>query len=390
MKIKNVSGLYVFAGNPVVVESTFNGADFDPKGGRVSVTIDGEEVYAGRFFPPLKADISEILDSSIRYFPEARASDEIIKTIFDAGNISLYGVTVEATYSGEDDSIDFVAFPGGVSNQNFKAWAQWGTDALSARFLNSEGNFFLTTRSGSWTVAMKETEINPLYFVRPARESTETFQVFNSVTGEKLHEGEVGGGCYALDIEALRRTRFLAKKDLVNVFDVHVDGRMACRIVVEKADTAEHRHRIKFRNSLGVFEVMETTGELVLTPEYEDNKTFKQLDPVTRVLYNNRERAERSLIATLNTGVKHRDDLPFLMDMISSDEVYLLDLCETPVKVIPTAKKLEIPTDATEPLEAELSLQFVNSESNILEDVFTGKEARRPKVFTDQFDNKFN
>lgn len=388
MRIKNVNGAYVFARNPVVVESSFSGADFDPKGGRISVAIDGENVYTGRFSAPLSMDLSEILDSNIPYFPEAQKSEQIIQQI--EGNYERYSVEVEASYGGMDDYISFIALPGGVSNQNFYSWVQWGADALSGRFLANFCNFFLTTRHASWIVAMKETEMHPLYFFRKTAQGPELFQIFNPVTGEELLASIVGGGCYAIDIDKLRRSTFMSKKGLINAFDVHVDGELACRIVIERAELSEHRHRLKFRNSLGVFEIMETTGNLNLTPEYDDGAVFKRLNPITRSLYNERERTLRSMTATLYTGTKHRDELSFLMDMLSSDEVYLLDFCEGPVRVIPTAKKLEIPTDVTTPLEAELSLQFVEPESNILQDIFTGNESRRQRVFSEQFNDKFN
>ncbi len=84
------------------------------------------------------------------------------------------------------------------------------------------------------------------------------------------------------------------------------------------------------------------------------------------------------------------DTVRFLMDMIGSEEVYLLDLSELPVKVIPSIEELKYKPRPETPQKFTVKLQMAEDETNIMQDIIDGTESRKPRVFSKQFSKQFN
>ena len=78
------------------------------------------------------------------------------------------------------------------------------------------------------------------------------------------------------------------------------------------------------------------------------------------------------------------------MDMLGSDEVYLLDLTGLPVRVIPSAEEFVYKQRPEAPQSFTLTLELADSETNILQEIIDGSEARKPRVFSKQFSKQFN
>lgn len=391
MKVQNVTSGFAFARNPIILRETFPVNAYDRRGGKLTIMMSGTNIYEGRFFPPLNIDVSEIIDAYIWNFPEPpeNNADPIVE-IYDWGTLADFSIYALAEFDGCEGECEFMAIPGGISKQNFRRFVNMGTDVFDSRFLNPKGNFFLTTRTAGWRVIMKETELYPLYFI--IKQKQEQIDVVETVTGKTLSFGPLGDGVSALDVDALRR-RFMAEyKVIPNIFDVYMAGVFSCRIVVERSDISKERYRLKFRNSLGVFEIIELTGELSISPEYEDAEetTFKRLDSVTGDFYTERERVERRQSITVETGVKRPDEVRFLMDMIASEEVYLLDLTALPVKVIPSVEEFTYRPRPEAPEKFSIKLAIADTETNIMQDIIDGSEGRKPRVFSKQFSKQFN
>ena len=391
MKVQNVTSGYAFARNPIIIRDSFPADAFDKRGGKLTIIMSGTNIYEGRFFPPLNLDISEIIDANIWNFPEPpeNNTDPIVE-IYDYGTLADFSIVVVSEYDGYESERSFLAIPGGISKQNFRRFVNLGSDVFDSRFLNPKGNFFLTTRTAGWRIIVKETELYPLYFL--IKQHQEQIDVVETVTGKTLTFDRLGPGVSALDIDALRR-RFMAEFRVIpNIFDVYMAGVFSCRIVVERSDISKERYRLKFRNSLGVFEIIELTGELSISPEYEEAEeaTFKRLDSVTGDFYTERERVERRQSVIVETGVKRPDEVRFLMDMIASEEVYLLDLTALPVKVIPSVEEFTYRPRPDAPEKFSIKLTIADAETNIMQDIIDGSEGRKPRVFSKQFSKQFN
>lgn len=391
MKLQGITSGYAFSRNPIIIRDTYPSDAFDKNGGTFSVMLDGTNIYEGRFFPPMEIDLSEILDAYVSFFPEPPENNENpIIEIEDSGELGCRQCYVTTDYDSCESEANFTVIPGGVSKQNYKRLLAVGQDAFTARFLNFKNNFFLTTRTAGWRIVLKETELFPMYFF--VRQQDEQVEVVETVTRTSLLFDRLYPGVYALDIDALRR-RFMAENRVIpNVFDIYMAGVFSCRIVVERSDISKERYRLKFRNSLGVFEIIELTGELSITPDYSaaEETTFKRYDSVTGDFYTDRERVERKQSVTVETGVKRPDEVRFLMDMIGSEEVYLLDLTPFPLKVIPSVEEFTYKPRPDAPEKFILKLEISDTETNIMQEIIDGSEGRKPRVFSKQFSKQFN
>lgn len=251
----------------------------------------------------------------------------------------------------------------------------------------------MTTRTAGWRIVMKETELYPLYFI--SLETILYMTVVERTTGKTLiQDGNFDNGIFALDIDALRKQFFDEYGVLSNSFDIYKGdpSQYSCSIVIERSDPARERYRLKFRNSLGVFEIIELAGELTITPDYAaaDEARFSRYDAETDDFTADRERITRPQSLTIETGVMRADTVRFLMDMIGSEEVYLLDLSELPVKVIPSIEELKYKPRPETPQKFTVKLQMAEDETNIMQDIIDGTEGRKPRVFSKQFSKQFN
>lgn len=391
MELQGINSGYAFSRSPIILRETWPSGAFDKNGGKFSLMLGGTDIYEGRFFPPLEIDLSEILDAYVTFFPEPPedSMDPIIE-IEDAGDFSGRQCHAYFEYDRLESEAEFMVIPGGISKQNYKRILTTEQDIFTARFLNPHNNFFLTTRTAGWRITLKETELYPLYFL--IKQQMEQMSVTETVTRSTLIFDRLYPGVNALDINALRR-RFMSENRVIpNIFDVYMAGVFSCRIVVEKSDISKERYRLKFRNSLGVFEIIELTGELTISPDYSEAEeaSFKRYDSFTGGLYTDRERVERKQSVTVQTGVKRPDEVRFLMDMIGSEEVYLLDLTPTPLKVIPTAEEFTYRPRPDAPETFTLKLEIADSEINIMQEIIDGSEGRKPRVFSKQFSKQFN
>lgn len=380
-----------FTRNPVLITADNAVKDQPVMGYTFTVEMDGMEIYSGRFNYPYAVNLADIVDAYAKPLPEPGAGDNDsygpVMVIEDYNEFSLREVFV--SFRGvTTKNFSFLALPGGVSKQNYRRYGR-SYDAFVGRFLAQDANFFLTTRTAGWRVVMKETELYPLYFLRAQDDTALRFQ--EKASGRELDVLLPEGGAYALDVEALRRHFFETHGVLASNFDIYCGGEFACSVVIAAAEQSRSRHRLKFRNSLGVFEIFETTGEMSMAPEWEDkDATYTAYDHATAGYVGRRSRIERRQVARINTGTVRPEDLSFLMDLLGSDEVYLLDVVDAPVRVIPSAEEFDYAARPEAPRSFTLRLEVAEPETNILPEISDNTAARRPRVFSDEFSNQFN
>lgn len=392
----NVKKGIAFSKNPILLRSSLTVDDYNPITGiPFTVYASGmNQRYVGRYNQPFSVNISEIVDAYAYTIGEPIMSYHIngVREVEDPGTISERKIYVDITEDNLDEW-ECLIIAGGVSRQNYRRYARMKTDAFEARFLNNANNFFMTTRTAGWRIVMKETELYPLYFISLERFLYMT--VVERTTGKTLiQDGNFDYGIFALDIDALRKQFFDEYGVLSNSFDIYKGdpSQYSCSIVIERSDPARERYRLKFRNSLGVFEIIELAGELAITPDYAaaDEARFSRYDAETDDFTADRERITRPQSLTIETGVMRADTVRFLMDMIGSEEVYLLDLSELPVKVIPSIEELKYKPRPETPQKFTVKLQMAEDETNIMQDIIDGTEGRKPRVFSKQFSKQFN
>ena len=93
--------------------------------------------------------------------------------------------------------------------------------------------------------------------------------------------------------------------------------------MVEPGAVSEERYLIRFRNSLGVFEVIEVTGVALNTPEASEENSWKTLTEYG-FFEQQRERITMRKVIEVQTGYKSREEQSFILDMAASDEIYFI------------------------------------------------------------------
>lgn len=369
-----------------------------PGTGRREFSIYGQgytsdhPAYKGEVTAPATINLAEFID----------AITSPISDPGEDGGMMAYGlqdgsVTVEVDDGSQEPATwQLNAHQGGVSKQNYRKLILANTDIFAARFLNAACNFFLTTRTHDWRLNIKETELYPLVFFYPLQGTLSVSDIVseNTLSLVATHDGvDYHGKLCALNLKAVRQY-FLEEYDVIaNVFDILVDGSPAARIAIQESRPQRERYRLKFRNSFGAFEIVEITGSAQITPTFdgeEDSNQYKRYMADIDDFEINRSRAEMTNVVNISTGYKTNEELRFILDAIASDEIYLLDLSEEPIKVIATADELAYDHRPSGPQAFSIKLTPVESDVCLTGDITTDAMPTRGGVFSEEFTEVFD
>lgn len=349
-----------------------------------SIRMNNEEVFKGNGIGEFRVNIAEIVETGIsgtRILPEGT------NHIFAVSGLSAE-VTIRVVNEGEEEcNLSFTAWKGGISKKEFKRLRNLGTDIFNLKFLNESCNFFFTTRSNDWRIIMRETELYPLCFIYPEHE----LKITELLTGRSIFLPGTAGNLHALNLEAVRLEFFTSYGVLANLFDVYSGGTFACRIGIEQSPTVRERYQLRFLNSYGVYEVFSLEGDASVTPgmDEDDNAVFRRYDEITDDYYSDRMRTDIQTVVTIKTGFKRPQEIRFLLDLLSSDDVYLAGYGREEIKVIPSAEEFSYRVHPETPQNVTLKLTFADKESN-----WTGEIAesgyRKPRVHSKEFSKQFN
>ena len=382
---------FALSGNPVLISC------HTPLGGSAGITrlvvdMEGGRLHECLVTPPVTVNISEIIDEYIPFITELPAGNTqpVYRVETETDWLSrTVDVWAENDEGDKLPAVSFKAFRGGISNQNIRLFADAGQDVFTSRFCNYSGNFFLTTRSWSWRVVIKETELEPLYFV--FNRSNGKLKIVDKSSGESSTYVISSKGVYAIDVKALRRSFFDTLNVLSSSFDIYVDDAFSCSVVISRSAPATERRLLRFRNSFGVFESMEIVGEMkasVLHSEDED-RTFSRYDAITDGFISERLRPDSTLSYSCSIVLSNRDSCGFIMDMLGSDEVYLIGLA-APVRVIPSVDEFSYNVRPVKPENINVVLTVDTSETFGTQNISSVEDSRKPKIFSEQFSNQFN
>ena len=287
----------------------------------------------------------------------------------------------------ETETLVLAAWRGGIGKRAFKKLHEEGNNIFSLKFLNESCNFFFTTRSNDWRITMRETELYPLCFIYPEHE----LKITELLTGQSLAvPGRVENFC-ALNLEAVRLKFFTDYGVLANLFDVYSGDTFACRIGIEQSLTVRERYRLRFLNSYGVYELFSLEGEASVTPgmDEDEDTVFRRYDEITDDYYSDRIRTEIQEAVTVKTGFKRPQEIRFLLDLLSSDDVYLAGYGREEIKVIPSAEEFSYRVRPDAPQNVTLKLTFAEKESNWTGEI-TESGYRKPRVHSKEFSKQFN
>ena len=349
-----------------------------------SIRMNNEEIFKGNGIGEFRVNIAEIVETGIT---GARILSNNTGPILAASGLSAEVTIHVVNEGGEEDNLSFTAWKGGISKKEFKRLRNMGTDIFSLKFLNESCNFFFTTRSDDWRITMRETELYPLCFIYPEHE----LKITELLTGQSLAVPGTAGNFYALNLEAVRLKFFTDYGVLANLFDVYSGDTFALRIGIEQSPTVRERYRLRFLNSYGVYEVFSLEGEASVTPgmDEDEDAVFRRYDEITDDYYSDRIRTEIQEAVTIKTGFKRPQEIRFLLDLLSSDDVYLSGYGREEIKVIPSAEEFSYRVRPDAPQNVTLKLTFTDKESNWTGEI-TESGYRKPKVHSKEFSKQFN
>lgn len=377
-----------FTRNPIYFKDRQSG-DF-PIG--FSVTVGGSEVYSGSYLRPAVIDVSEIAEAYVAPIPspEGTAVDESGALLQLEGSEEFDKRLVSVSNSlGRSLMTDFFAIPGGVSPQNFRRLKQLDSDIFAARLLDKRHNFFLTTRTHGWRIVMDETEVYPLVFINLQDEDCEVC-VEAAGTDYTVVLGEMRRGIYALDLNAVRMQAAIEYGFICSVFDVCYDGYPACRIVIRETVPERDSTMVRFRNSLGVFELLHLSGQkTVSTTAGKPGQEGKSHDDATGRYVNVRTRIALTRTIEVDTGFRTDDEIRFILDMAASDEVYLRDGTGW-VRAVPTIDKNSLQSPQLKPESLKVKFAIADEYDSQTPDIVDMKDFERPRVFSPEHSDEFN
>lgn len=349
-----------------------------------SIRMNNEEVFKGNGIGEFRVNIAEIVETGIT---DARILSDNTEHLLAVSGLSAE-VTIHVVNEGEEeDNLSFTAWKGGISKKEFKRLRNMGTDIFSLKFLNESCNFFFTTRSNDWRITMRETELYPLCFIYPGHE----LKITELLTGQSLAVPGTAGNFYALNLEAVRLKFFTDYGVLANLFDVYSGDTFALRIGIEQSPTVREHYRLRFLNSYGTYEVFSLEGEAGVTPgmDEDEDAVFRRYDEITDDYYSDRIRTEIQEAVTIKTGFKRPQEIRFLLDLLSSDNVYLSGYGQEEIKVIPSAEEFSYRVRPDAPQNVTLKLTFAEKESNWTGEI-TESGYRKPGVHSKEFSKQFN
>lgn len=349
-----------------------------------SIRMNNEEVFKGNGIGEFRVNIAEIVETGIT---DARILSDNTEHLLAVSGLSAE-VTIHVVNEGEEeDNLSFTAWKGGISKKEFRRLRNMGTDIFSLKFLNESCNFFFTTRSNDWRITMRETELYPLCFIYPGHE----LKITELLTGQSLAVPGTTGSLYALNLEAVRLKFFTDYGVLANLFDVYSGDTFALRIGIEQSPTVREHYRLRFLNSYGTYEVFSLEGEAGVTPgmDEDEDAVFRRSDEITDDYYSDRIRTEIQEAVTIKTGFKRPQEIRFLLDLLSSDNVYLSGYGQEEIKVIPSAEEFSYRVRPDAPQNVTLKLTFAEKESNWTGEI-TESGYRKPGVHSKEFSKQFN
>lgn len=391
MKAEGLISEFAFTGNPIILRAAPDLTITDPVRGTFYVDYGQRRIYEGRLDPmlPLEVNVADIVDAVVDYIPECQSGYDPIVMLEGIDRLLLRRAYASFSWNNSETEFECFAFPGGVSRQNFRTYLRHNTDVFCSRFLNGSCNFFLTVRTSGWEIPIKETEIAPLYFIC---NGPGELKVVELCKNKEWTFDNLDWGVFALDIQAMRWEFFDEFDVLPSVLDIYRDGMFSCRIVVVGVDPQKESYRVKFRNSLGVFEVIDLIGVATLsqTEDSDEDVNFNRYDSSLDDYETGRLRPSTAQSVTIGANIAGALDIILLRDMLASNEVYLLDMSNQPIKAIPKCEDLSYDMRITSPKTVSINFTFTDPEKYIMSDIDSPVDHRRPRLFTKQFGKQFN
>ena len=361
-------GGLMFADNPLWVDYT-DIIDDDPpiSGFPFIIKQAGKQIFEGRFNTPMHLNIAPVIRAAVSPLPVPADGDYHIGPFYIAEDEDqMQDRLFEADFNGGLISRAVYALPGGASKHLTNQSAA-GANIFTNRFLAS-GNRFMTVRSADLLLAVRESELSPLYFINDADSLTVTIEAEGAarpMVGSGLDKG-----IWTLNPVAMRRLFADRDKRIYSVFRITFGEGRSCCLVIEETPAAPNLCSLKFRNSLGVFELLDLYGPD--STQWEQDSESDSDGAISRYVskYDDFERTtirkQLRRCWQFATGQIADDRLRLVLDAVSSEETYLAGIDPVPVRVTVEVEEAELAERTRQPQQLTLTLRESLSESHLM------------------------
>lgn len=268
---------------------------------------------------------------------------------------SVIEYRVKLIGSNSEITLPAKCYPGGISKKLRRYLTVQGTDIFAEKLLNNRGNFLLTTRSTASVIPLRETELGYLYFI-----NTGISFVISDLHGHKLTISPgTDKSIYGINLPEIRR-RFFQAGSLSSFFRITTHNKTACIIAIIPGH--ENAIILEFKNSFGIFEKIELSGRVNITPDIKKHELTNTFDTEIYDFTQSVERGEYAQVLTVESGYKTQAEMNSLHDLLISDEIYLLEK-EVKSKVIISSTKIKYKQQIPEPTSVELKITFTDREN---------------------------
>ena len=285
---------------------------------------------------------------------------------------------------GDDYTFEGTAFKGGIDNRTLAALAKEGFDIFTYRLNSRFEQFLFTTRTHAKVVRVRESELYPFVFIHPGGPVTISSENGATATGFDFPQGTV---CM-LDVAAVREHFLLTSGKDCNTIAVSPAGEYAFSVQVMPNQPSEDRYLIRFRNSLGAFEVVEVVGTATHEPEIGEADTYLTL--TNHGFYEDRrDRLSLKDVKKVETGYKTKEEILFIRDMVCSDEAYFIYPDGTSFRCNVSADQMKYSHRQTAPTSIPLVVTDVNNSRYVAPELDWSTLADFDTVFDDSYEGTF-
>lgn len=369
-------GRYCFIGNAVAFE-----LQIDSYQAIIVDVICNGQTYKASYYPFKKGEVYYArFDIAGYLYSESTLTDYPLGQIVQplAGFVIPYQVKIgEYVFDG-------IAFKGGIDDYTQSLLQKEGFDIFSYRLASYFDQFLFTTRTHNKTVKLRGSELYPFVFIHCGLPVT-----FKSVTGKTISTTpKAEGTVCVLDPSALRAEFDRLFNEIPNSIEVWIADSCSFTLQIMPAQVSEEKYLIRFRNSLGAFEVVEVTGTGNHEPEVSDSVNYQSLNEFD-IFEEHRKRVSMREVIKVESGYKTRDEILFLRDLVCSEEAYFIQEDGSAFRCNVTVDKFAYRHKQITPTSIPLIVTHVNESRFISPSVDMTTLAESSGVFDQIFDETF-
>lgn len=335
-------------GNPILVKI----ASQNEKTIRLSIHSKDLRLFEAAATPDKNGNCTFSIEDIFRdSFSVAPPTDggEPIKPIPDA--IQEYSVTVLA--SSGSTILAGKCYPGGISRKLTRFLAAKNTDIFTSKLCNPRNNFFMTTRTATTTIPIRETELGYLHYIGMETPFVISDLHQNSYTIAPSTDKNI----YALNLPEIRK-RFFRAGTLSSFFRISVNNKTVATVVITAGNP--DALTLLFKNSFGVYEKIELSGKITVQHEIKKQETLYRYDDNIREFTGTAERATYIPTLSVESGYKTAPEFTFLQDLLLSEDIYIINAGEL-IRVMVSAK-MKYKKTLEEPTSTEVKITFCDEE----------------------------